>query len=487
VTVRKSIGSQQNRKFLLANPKLSGVTETVTHVFLYRLRLRRRIAWAPNRTMLGFTIDAMETKMMQNTNCSIPKLIVHLPVLLTTCLISFAAQADDPSASMLMQGFPPRHVVSKENWRTTPFNRWAFQNIEQIAPTATIHRGSQSLTELPQASEKERDAYAQLDMRNGLTVEQYIEQNMVDGLLVLKNGRIVAEHYHNGQTKDTRHIMFSVGKSFTGIMAETLVFEGTLDDTKLVPHYVPELAKSGYADATVRQVMDMLVDLEFSEDYADPYSDISQFIYAAGLGKAPAGVNVYPSLYSYLPSLKKEGKHGKKWEYVSATTETLGWIMNRATNQSWVSLFEERIYKHIHPRRDATIIVDALGKEVAAGGMSMTLRDVGRFAYLVANDGRYEENQVLPRDVIKTIKAGGDPEKFESPLPGVVLSYKSQWYHDATTGILAGYGIHGQAIEIGLENEIIIVTQSSWPTAGAPQNWMRRTAYQKAVFEAIGD
>jgi len=425
---------------------------------------------------------------MQNINLRGMNFPVKTIVLMLALSMSTFVQAEDtPSDSELMDGFPPTQVVTKENWLMPPFNRWSFQNIEKIAPTATIHRGHQPLSELEHAPQSQKDAYANLKIAKGLSVADYIEQNLVDGLLVLKNGKIVAEHYSNEQDADTRHIMFSVGKSYTGIMAETLVFEGTLDDTKLVPHYVPELAESGYADATVRQVMDMLVDLNFSEDYGDPYSDISQFIYAAGLGKAPEGVKVYPSLYAFLPTLTKEGEHGKKWEYVSATTETLGWIMSRATNKSWVELFEEMIYQHISPRRDATIIVDSLGKAAAAGGMSMTLRDVGRFAHLVSNDGRYGGKQVVPNEVIATIKKGGDKSKFRSFLPdSSEQSYKSQWYHDGASETLSGFGINGQAIEIGLNNQVIIITQSSWPAAGTPQHWMRRIAYRKAVHEALG-
>jgi CubicO group peptidase (beta-lactamase class C family) len=203
------------------------------------------------------------------------------------------------------------------------------------------------------------------------------------------------------------------------------------------------------------------------------------------MGKAPEGVNVYSSLYAYLPSVKKEGDHGVKWEYVSATTETLGWIMNRATGRSWVDLFEEMIYQQINPRRDATIMVDSQGKEVAAGGMSMTLRDVGRFAYLVANDGRFEGSQVVPLEVIQTIKGGGDPDKFTSWVPGANWSYKSQWYKDIDGNMLSGWGIHGQSIQIGLDNDVIIITQSSWPVAGRGDLWARRVAFQQAVFQAL--
>ena len=43
----------------------------------------------------------------------------------------------------LMQGFPPKadRQVNLANWLTPPFNRWSFQHVREIVPSASIHRG----------------------------------------------------------------------------------------------------------------------------------------------------------------------------------------------------------------------------------------------------------------------------------------------------------------------------------------------------------
>ena len=64
----------------------------------------------------------------------------------------------------------------------------------------------------------------------------------------------------------------SVTKSFVATLAATLVAEGALDETRRVDDYMPELAASGFGDATVRQVMDMQTGIAYSEDYLDPDS-----------------------------------------------------------------------------------------------------------------------------------------------------------------------------------------------------------------------
>ena len=80
----------------------------------------------------------------------------------------------------------------------------------------------------------------------------------------------------------------SVTKSFVGTVAEILIADGVLDDTKRVSEYVPELGRSAFGSATVRQVMDMTAALDYNENYADPESDIWQYAAAGDPTPKPA-------------------------------------------------------------------------------------------------------------------------------------------------------------------------------------------------------
>ncbi|WCL53243.1 serine hydrolase domain-containing protein [Gimibacter soli] len=410
---------------------------------------------------------------------------------LSLVLSASTAAEDAAKAPALMQGFPPpaEAQVTFSNWVLPPYSRWAFKHVESLLPSRPIYRGSGPVVPLPTASKKVVARYeAAMGEGGNFDLGAYIRDNYVDAIVVLKDGKLVAEHYGDGQTAETRHIMYSVTKSVGGTLAEMLIAEGKLDDTKLVTDYVPELKDSGYGDATVRQVLDMLVALDFTETYGDPYSSISQFAYSAGLAPAPEGVKVYPSMYDYLPTISKQGNHGEAWRYISATTEVLAWIMSRASGQSWGELFEQRIYSKLGADRDASVIVDPHGIAFAAGGMSITARDGARFAQMIANDGKFNGQQVVPAKVVKKIKQGGDPTKFKSQRPGgEQRSYFSQWYLDPEISQLGAWGIHGQAFQIDMEGGIVIVTQSSWPVAGTTELWDRRAAFERAVHKALAD
>src|SRR5262245_17558522 len=87
----------------------------------------------------------------------------------------------------LMDGFPPRAEtqVTLANWRTTPFNRWAFQHVREILPTADISHDptrERQLTLKLAAFDRLRITGA-----NGkaLTLDQALEATSTDGLVVL--------------------------------------------------------------------------------------------------------------------------------------------------------------------------------------------------------------------------------------------------------------------------------------------------------------
>lgn len=398
-----------------------------------------------------------------------------------------ASQANTVAPEALMQGFPPcpKAVVTAGNWRTAPYNLWAFQHLERIVPTRTVYRGDGPVTPLPRADAAAQARYRQQLDAQGFDLSTFMQSNKVDGLLVLKDGQVLDERYGNDQKPGTRHIMMSVGKSVVGTVAELLIAEGSLDPQQQVMHYVPELTSSAFGNATVRQVLDMLVNVDYREDLDDPHSEVNQFLYAARLGTPPPGVAAKATLYDYLQSLSPAGPHGETFQYVTPTSEVLGWVVARATGESWADLFERRIYERLGPERDAFVIVDAVGTETAAGGLAMTLRDVGRFALMIARDGYFNGQQILPADAIKRIKAGSDPKLWppQNWTTGV-NSYRSQWWINHSDDTLRAIGIHGQLIQMDLAGDLVVVLQSAWPTPGAPDYWQRRDAFWEAARHA---
>ena len=172
--------------------------------------------------------------------------------------------------------FPPASLVTLGNWQEPPFNRWAFQHIRELIPTARISRGHGRPLRLPRA---ERDLNS-LRFRSGareLTVGEVLAETYTDGFLVLHRGKIVTEQYFNGMAPDTPHLLMSVSKSVVSSVAGILASRGQLDVSAQVEKVVPELAGTSFEGATVQHLLDMRAGTHFDESYDDPEADVRTY------------------------------------------------------------------------------------------------------------------------------------------------------------------------------------------------------------------
>ena len=93
--------------------------------------------------------------------------------------------------------------------------------------------------------------------------------------MVLHRGRRIYERYFGALEEHRPHSCFSITKSYAATLCAALIHERVLDEAKTVSHYLPEMHGTAYEDATLRQVLDMQIGVEYSELYADRISGIT--------------------------------------------------------------------------------------------------------------------------------------------------------------------------------------------------------------------
>ena len=81
---------------------------------------------------------------------------------------------------------------------------------------------------------------------------------------------------------------FSNLRQLIPTVAATLIAEGALDDDATVVSYLPELRSSAIGDATIRQLLDMTIGLDYTEDYTDPRSPVWELSRAGGVLARPS-------------------------------------------------------------------------------------------------------------------------------------------------------------------------------------------------------
>jgi len=389
------------------------------------------------------------------------------------------AMASDPAKLGWMVGSPPppnrRIRFDDGTYFRFPAWRWSVCNFRQLMPTVNVSRG------LKNPIPFQRDLIGDIDdlefiplgEKQPMTWAESLLANYTDGIVVLHKGIIVYEHFFGVLTENGIHGAMSITKSFVGTLGAMLVDDGLLDLTATVAEYVPELAKSGFGDASVRQLLDMTTAIKFSEDYSDPNAEVWAHANAGNPLPKPADYTGPQSYYEFLQTVKKQGKHGEAFGYKTANVDCLGWVIARVTGQSIAQLLSDRIWSKMGAEQDAYFSVDSLGTPFAGGGLNLGLRDLARFGELICNEGKIGSTEIISKAVVDDIRKGADPEKFKKAgydlLEG--WSYRNMWWmtHNEHDAFMAR-GVHGQRLYIDPKAEMVIARLASHPIAGNAAN-----------------
>ncbi|MDH4022027.1 MAG: beta-lactamase family protein [Gammaproteobacteria bacterium] len=397
---------------------------------------------------------------------------------LPACLLSLLAlplgAADYPPAATamelgIMQGrpVPSANRVTLANWMSPPFNRWSLQHLPEILPTATVYRSNEPPARLP---ERKRDLAAlrfEVPPGETLSIAEWLAASSTDGFIVVHDGEIAFEAYLNNLRPETHHLTYSISKSVIGIVAGILAGDGSLDVTRKVEAYVPELAGSGFAGYSVRDLLDMQAAIAWQEDYADPNGQWRRWKAAIGWLPAAADAGVAPEgNYSFLRTLPRDPAWPGGFKYVSPTAEVLGWVLERAGGMPLAGLISHRLWMPLGTEHDAFITTDRSFAAAAAGGFGATLRDLARFGQMVLNDGRFNGRQVVASEWIADIRTNGSNQAWRTGQYRGYWNpegaYRSLWYvaGDAD-GSFEAIGIHGQRLHINPARKLVIVRLSS--------------------------
>lgn len=373
-----------------------------------------------------------------------------------------------------MQGFPPppEYRVHVGNWQQYPQKVWSFQNVRELFGTRHVPRASHARPWLSAPDASGPNALDTLTTAPGQIWPQALALTHVDASVVVHRGRIVDERYFNGMKPSTAHLMFSASKSMAGLMAEVLIAQGQLDAQARVGTLLPELNTSAWADATVRQVLDMTDGVVFTENYADPTSDIFDYVAAVGWIPERRISTQPPGILESLPRLTRlhPEPRGSAFRYRSPATDVTAWLATRAAGRSVSHWLAEHLWAPMGAEHDAYLMLDLQGTEVCFAGMCATARDLARVGQLFLDGGCSEDRQVLPASVVEGLVRGGDPQAFAAGgYPEMCparqgWSYRGQWWmRQAAPRLMCATGAFGQRLFVFPDDDVVVVLLSSHP------------------------
>ena len=384
---------------------------------------------------------------------------------------------------------PPFGIaVPRMDWDRAPWNRWSFQHIRKILPTAEVWRGDKPVRELPR-HDRDLDSLIVKSVGGEATsLLHLLDETYTDGIVVLHQGAIVYERYFGGMTPHTLHLSQSVAKSVVGMTAGILLGHGLLDPNQLVSHYLPELAATAWKDATLQQVLDMTTGVWFNEDYSDPHSHVGQLDVASSWKPVPPGTDPdlkWPAhVWELILSLKQKTRaHGEQFEYRSIETDVLAFCMERVTGKRLAQIVSEELWQKLGAEESASFTVDPAGYSIADGGFNATLHDYARFGQMVLSGG----DNIVPKPWIEETR-NANHKMFGAPYTIVLPQggYHNQfWVEDSQSRNLMCRGVFGQFIYIDFAHEMVVVKLSSWPEFVSPKKMIATLAAVRSIAEQL--
>jgi CubicO group peptidase (beta-lactamase class C family) len=210
-------------------------------------------------------------------------------------------------------------------------------------------------------------------------------------VIVLYDGRIIAERYAAGFTRETSQLGWSMTKSVTNALVGVLVKDGKLrlKDPAPVPEW--RSPQDSRAAITLDELMRMSSGLRFKEDYKNPRSDAIRMLLAE------------PDAGAYAAEKPLEVPPNSRWSYSSGTANIISRIVRQSVGGS-LSDFVAFAHRALFDRVGMASVViepDPSGTFVGSSFMYATPRDWARFGLLYYNDGVWKNERILPEGWVK--------------------------------------------------------------------------------------
>lgn len=404
--------------------------------------------------------------------------------LIALLAVNASAAAPDEASLGRAEGYPPAR--SLKHAYTEPYLVGSFSAMDSFNPSCALAPADDPLA-LKKAAIEAPFSYRFRGRK--LTLDDYMQRQRATGLLVVKDGEIVAERYNYMRSADMRMLSNSMAKTITALAIVKAQEEGfirSLEDT--AETYAPQLKDTLYGQTRIVNLMRMSSGARFIEDYSE-HDDRARFndaVRRVGVAQAARLITV------------RSDPEGQRFNYAGAQTQILGLVLRGATHRTLCDYVDEKLWKPIGAQAQATWLVNPADQDVfAQGAFNATLHDYARLGLMMATDGLVRGTAVVSRDhLLAMTDATRQPEAFR---PGHMQYHGSTYYgYGLQTWILPGshrrfalLGVYGQAIFVDPALNLVVVHTAVGKDAAGDASGAHlgaeRDALLRGIVSAYGD
>lgn len=303
------------------------------------------------------------------------------------------------------------------------------------------------------------DAGLQAVLANAMVDQADGPAHRTKAIVVLHEGKLIAEHYAEGFSADTPILGFSMTKSVVNALVGIMVKQGKLRVDQPAP--LPAWADAGNPRhaITVDHLLRMTSGLDLPQDNSG--FDISSHIMFTVRDKAGAA--------SAGPLAATPGTH---WDYSDMNYMLLSRILRDAaggTAGAVLRFAHDELFAPLGMRH-VTFDMDATGTPLGSSHMLASARDWARFGQLYLDDGMVGERRILPEGWVRqsvtptltpAMQTGYGAGWWTNLVPGKVPQWKAPWgLSKAPTDAFFARGYMGQHIVVIPSRRLVIVRLS---------------------------
>ena len=320
-----------------------------------------------------------------------------------------------------------------------------------------------------------------------ISTEMYLKDMRYEGLMVLKNGKVVYENYWNGFTNDETHMVASITKSIISITVGIAINEGLIESKDdLIVKYLPQFKNTWYKDVTIDECLDMVSGVDWRNDIPM----MKEFMWKWGWNLTTAE--------EFLLQSESWHKPGGKMVYNSMDPLIIGLVLKSVIGERTISEYiQEKLWEPLDTEDNAYftyLIEDDI--ETTWAGIYTTTRDLAKIGQLYLQKGNWNGKQIVSKDwVNQTFNA-----HRETTMP--IVDHSKKWFYDTygwgynnfwwipddTNGNeIMAWGLGGQTIYINRKNNVVVVSFRANPLNLKNQslNFLNRSMVD--FMQAIGN
>lgn len=363
----------------------------------------------------------------------------------TFLIISLAAIAAAASASEYYQPGPSATgKVSAENWENGENRRYALHHFQKVVRYTLGVRPT-----IIRKLKKNQD----LNIGDLPEVKYLTSTTSFSGIVIVKGDTIVYEKYAPDFGPAQQHSCQSSTKTINNLLVGKLVKDGKLKLSTKIKTFYPDMG-SGYAEATVQQVLDMDIVNDYTEGYGDPNSPIRK--HESVSGWRPYREDLGDDLRAYLKTIESKNiTNNGKYKYKSTNTDVVGMIIEAAANRPLHQLVRE-VMVAAGFENTGYISTDGLGVPATMGGFILTTRDFARYGMLLRDGGKGVNGKMV----------GGGKSFIEQTLnhSGASMGLDNFRYSNSTytNGRFFGHaGWGGQYLYVDPKHQLVVAFHST--------------------------